>query len=176
MYRMKFIIPMTFRYYKLFIKLGIFIIVLSYIVGFVISNFILLAIENQEEAKLFISTVWKLSCLFMLPKKLQNVSQVPEVLWSTKYAVSSSKNPHHGTLLVSLSICLTIYIIICISGPTICLIIIHKTSYNLSEVVVKAQRGHLRAILYQVIRLNFNETLLPLSINSTYITKARAQI
>ncbi|EFP11269.1 CRE-SRH-30 protein [Caenorhabditis remanei] len=134
-YRMKIIIPMSFRYYTHVIRFGIFSTVFMYVGAVCSVNFILLTMEDQMEAKNFIYV---------------NIRPIPSVFWSEKYMVSSPKNPNIPTFLMAGTFCIGFYILLCILLPSICFIILHKTRHSLSEKVIKAQRAYLRTILYQV--------------------------
>ncbi|EGT33353.1 hypothetical protein CAEBREN_26407 [Caenorhabditis brenneri] len=135
-YRMKIIIPMSFRYYYRVIQLGIFSTVFIYVGGILSVNFLFLTVEDQQEAKSYIYT---------------NLRPIPNVFWSEKYMVSSPRNQNIPTFLACGSVCVGFYILLCITLPTICFVILHKTRHSLSDKVIKAQRAYLRTILLQVL-------------------------
>ncbi|CAL2045501.1 unnamed protein product [Caenorhabditis brenneri] len=135
-YRMKIIIPMSFRYYYRVIQLGIFSTVFIYVGGILSVNFLFLTVEDQQEAKSYIYT---------------NLRPIPSVFWSEKYMVSSPRNQNIPTFLACGSVCVGFYILLCITLPTICFVILHKTRHSLSDKVIKAQRAYLRTILLQVV-------------------------
>ena len=155
-YRMKIIIPMSFRYYTHVIRFGIFSTVFMYVGAVCSVNFILLTMEDQMEAKNFIYVVSEVKSLKRETtmstwlEYLQNIRPIPSVFWSEKYMVSSPKNPNIPTFLMAGTFCIGFYILLCILLPSICFIILHKTRHSLSEKVIKAQRAYLRTILYQV--------------------------
>ncbi|ULT90380.1 hypothetical protein L3Y34_008610 [Caenorhabditis briggsae] len=134
-YRMKIIIPMSFRYYTRVIQFGIFSTVFMYVGAILSVNSILLTIEDQMTAK---------NLIYMM-----NIRPIPTVFWSEKYMVSSPKNPNTPAFLVCGTICIGFYILLCITLPSICFIILHRTRHSLSDKVIKAQRAYLRTILLQ---------------------------
>ncbi|CAP36331.2 Protein CBR-SRH-30 [Caenorhabditis briggsae] len=136
-YRMKIIIPMSFRYYTRVIQFGIFSTVFMYVGAILSVNSILLTIEDQMTAK---------NLIYMM-----NIRPIPTVFWSEKYMVSSPKNPNTPAFLVCGTICIGFYILLCITLPSICFIILHRTRHSLSDKVIKAQRAYLRTILLQVL-------------------------
>ncbi|CCD72498.1 Serpentine Receptor, class T [Caenorhabditis elegans] len=134
-YRMKIIIPMSFRYYTRCIQFGILSTVAMYTGAVLTVNILFFTIENQQNAKSFYA----------------NSNTIPDMLWSEKYIVSSPRNPYYNSFLIGAAMCIGFYILLCIIIPSICYAVLHRTKDSLSEKVIKAQRAYLRTILLQVL-------------------------
>ncbi|CAI2353603.1 unnamed protein product [Caenorhabditis sp. 36 PRJEB53466] len=134
-YRMKIIIPMSFRYYYRVIRFGIFATVLIYVGAVLSVSTLFLLVEDQIEAKNYLYATLR---------------PLPSVFWSDKYMVSTSRNPNVSVFLICGAVCVGFYVFLCITLPSLCFIILHRTRHSLSDKVIRAQRAYLRTILLQV--------------------------
>uniref|UniRef100_A0A8R1EAT6 Uncharacterized protein n=1 Tax=Caenorhabditis japonica TaxID=281687 RepID=A0A8R1EAT6_CAEJA len=147
-YRMKIIIPMSYRYYTRVIRLGIFATVFVYVSSVMSVFTILFLAENQADAKAYLSV---------------NLRPLPGVFWSDKFIVSSPLNGCAWLFLVSGAICVGFYVVLCITLPAICFAILYRSKDSLSAKIIKAQTDYLRTILLQVVAVILC-VIMPLSV------------
>lgn len=152
-YRLKIIIPMSFRYYYRLIQFGIFSIVFIYVSGVLSVMALFLLFEDQAEAKQYLNEVGKVTDDYQFNHiVLQTLRPLPRVFWSDKYMVSSPKNHENvNKFLIFGGMFVGCYMALCIILPAICFYILHRTKNSLSDKVIKAQRAYLRTILLQVL-------------------------
>ncbi|CAI5452753.1 unnamed protein product [Caenorhabditis angaria] len=139
LFRLKVIIPISFKCYSLVVKSGKWFIALMYFFCITSTSIFLLLLEDQNEAKFYIS---------------QTVSPLPTMFWSDKYVVSTAKSKNFYRFLYTCLCFVVSNISMCSCVVLTAFGVLYRTKSNISAKVVEAQKVLLKVLIIQNFDIN----------------------
>ncbi|CAI5452756.1 unnamed protein product [Caenorhabditis angaria] len=147
-YRLKVIMPITFRYYKLVYRFGLIFLILIYVTStFSIFGFSLLY-EDQFEAKSFYQ---------------QKLSTLPKCFWQENFVVSTGRSANFEVFIDVATLFLIFHVFLACAILAIAHFILSRTKSRMSEKVLAAQRSYLNMLLIRILTLLFLN-IIPFSV------------